>query len=242
MLTAHWAGFGKKMKIVVCNTEWASGQKQEKLNDIVFSFDPDIVCATEVKKDFFLKEGNIIFSESDYGYKTVNKYKVSLWSKTPWLKYEKKLQNAPSGRFISAFTEYNGILINITGVCIPWKSAHVSTGNKNRKIWEDHVSYLDALKVYLEKQNSECQIICGDMNQRIPMVKQPEFVYSKLMQTLRKFNVISRGVISGINDVVIDHIAVKGFSAYELHGVSRIHNGIELTDHDLIFCNLNQNY
>ena len=62
------------------------------------------------------------------------------------------------------------------------------------------------------------------------------------MQTLRKFNVISRGVISGINDVVIDHIAVKGFSTYELHGVSRIHNGIELTDHDLIFCNLNQNY
>ena len=73
--TVHWRGLGKKMKIVVCNTEWASSQKQEKLNDIIFSFDPDIVCATEVKKDFFLKEGNIIFSESDYGYKTVNKYK-----------------------------------------------------------------------------------------------------------------------------------------------------------------------
>lgn len=226
------------MKIVVCNTEWASGQKQKILNDIIFDFNPDIVSATEVKKDFFLKEGNIIFSESDYGYKTIDRYKVSLWSKTPWLKHENTLQNAPSGRFLSAFTEYSGTLLNITGVCIPWKSAHVSTGNKNRKIWEDHISYIDALKAYLEKQDTKYQIVCGDMNQRIPMVKHPESVYKKLVQMLENYNVITKGIISGINDVVIDHIAVKGFSSDELYGISRFQNGIELTDHDLIFCNL----
>lgn len=47
------------MKLVVCNTEWATGKKKKLLNEIIFDYSPDIVCATEVKKDFFLKEGNV---------------------------------------------------------------------------------------------------------------------------------------------------------------------------------------
>ena len=115
------------MKLVVCNTEWATGQKQKILNDIIFDYSPDIVCATEVKEDFFLNNGNILFSESDYGYNTVEKYKVSLWSKKPWTKMSVKLPNAPSGRFLSACAEVDSSSVNIIGVCIPWKSAHVST-------------------------------------------------------------------------------------------------------------------
>ena len=54
------------------------------------------------------------------------------------------------------------------GICIPWKSAHVSTGNKNRKIWEDHISYINALENFLNSANDTYNFICGDMNQRIP--------------------------------------------------------------------------
>ena len=49
------------MKLVVCNTEWAVGKKQKMLNEIIFDYSPDIVCATEVKEDFFLNNGNILF-------------------------------------------------------------------------------------------------------------------------------------------------------------------------------------
>ena len=227
------------MKLVVCNTEWATGQKQKILNDIIFDYSPDIVCATEVKEDFFLNNGNILFSESDYGYNTVEKYKVSLWSKKPWTKMSVKLPNAPSGRFLSACAEVDSSSVNIIGVCIPWKSAHVSTGMKNKTIWEDHISYIDALNDFLQNDNTSKQIICGDMNQRIPMAKQPKLVFDKLMNMLSNHKIITSGIIPKIETVAIDHIAVKGYEVKDLFGVSKIHNGLELTDHDLIFCELN---
>ncbi len=226
------------MKLVVCNTEWATGKKKKLLNEIIFDYSPDIVCATEVKKDFFLKEENIIFSESNYGYNTVDKYKVSLWSKNPWTTITETLPNAPSGRFLSAYTESDSSLINIIGVCIPWKSAHVSTGMKNKKIWEDHISYIDALNEYLEKDTNPKQIICGDMNQRIPIEKQPKQVFDKLTNMLGKHKIITNGIIPKIETVSIDHVAVKGFDEKEMFGVSRFKDGIELTDHNLIFCEL----
>ena len=227
------------MKLVVCNTEWAVGKKQKMLNEIIFDYSPDIVCATEVKKDFFLNKGNILFSESDYGYGTVGKYKVSLWSKKPWTNVTVKLPDAPSGRFVSAYTEVDSSLVNIIGICIPWKSAHTSTGLKNKKIWEDHISYIDALNNYLNNDNAPKQIICGDMNQRIPQAKQPKLVFDNLMNMLRNHTIITNGLIPKIETVSIDHIAVKGYEEKDLFGVSKIQNGIELTDHDLIFCELN---
>ena len=226
------------MKLVVCNTEWATGKKKKLLNEIIFDYSPDIVCATEVKKDFFLKEGNIIFSESNYGYNTVDKYKVSLWSKKPWTAINETLPHAPSGRFLSACTEADSALINIIGVCIPWKSAHVSTGMKNKKIWEDHVAYIDALNEYLASDTHSKQIVCGDMNQRIPIAKQPELVFNKLTNLLRNHKIITTGIIPKIETVSIDHVAVKRFDVKEMFGVSKIQDGIELTDHDLIFCEL----
>lgn len=66
------------MKLVICNTEWATGQKRELLNEIIFGLNPDIVCATEVRDGFYLENGNIIYSDNDYGYKISNRYKVSL--------------------------------------------------------------------------------------------------------------------------------------------------------------------
>lgn len=41
-----------------------------------------------------------------------------------------------------------------------------------------------------------------------------------------------------IETVSIDHVAVKRFDVKEMFGVSKIKDGLELTDHDLIFCEL----
>ncbi|MBO4439114.1 MAG: endonuclease/exonuclease/phosphatase family protein [Spirochaetaceae bacterium] len=222
------------MKIIICNTEWASGKRQELLNEIIFGLNPDIVCATEIRENFFQKQGHIIYSESDYGYNTKGRYKVSLWSKNPWEKVKQTLVSAPSGRFISGFTDFNGQSVGIIGVCIPWKSAHVSTGNKNRKIWEDHISYINALESFLNSTNGIYNFICGDMNQRIPRKTQPDTVYDKLINVFSKYNVITSGNLAKLNTQVIDHIALRNFKAKEVYGISRIQNDLELTDHDIV--------
>ena len=61
------------------------------------------------------------------------------------------------------------------GVCIPWQSAHVSTGRKDRKSWEDHLVYCRGLTRIIEKYRKEDFPVCvlGDYNQRIPRVRQP---------------------------------------------------------------------
>jgi len=227
------------MKLVISNTEWATGQKRELLNEIIFGLNPDIVCATEVRDDFYLENGNIIYSDNDYGYKTSKRYKVSLWSRNPWADVNTNLRDAPGGRFLSANTTVDNTIVNMIGVCIPWKSAHVSTGNKNRKLWEDHISYIQALKNYLKEQDIKPQIICGDMNQRIPKTIQPNNVFELLQKCLINHQIITQGTIKGIETNVIDHAAIKGFESKNVYGISRIQNNIEMTDHDIVVCELN---
>ena len=57
----------------------------------------------------------------------------------------------PGGRFVSGVT----MGIRFIGVCIPWQSAHVSTGRKDRKSWEDHLIYCRHLTGIIEKYRKE---------------------------------------------------------------------------------------
>ena len=229
------------MRIVVCSAEWATGMRRNILNEMIFDLNPDIVCATEVRKDFFKEPANVIYSESDYGYNTDGRYKVSLWSKKQWSNIKQSLEYAPQGRFLSASTDIDGKSIGIVGVCILWKSAHVSTGNKNRKLWEGHLSYISGLERFLQGRTDDFQIICGDMNQRIPKTMQPDNVYEKLQSMLSEYTIITSGVVPRINKQVIDHIAIRGLETRDIYGIPRFKDGIELTDHDIIFAEIFKN-
>ena len=62
----------------------------------------------------------------------------------------------PGGRFVSGVT----MGIRYIGVCIPWQSAHVSTGRKDRKSWEDHLIYCRGLTRIIEKYRKQDFPVC----------------------------------------------------------------------------------
>ena len=148
------------MKISCWNSDWATpSSKRGKY--FIDKFDSDIICLTEGYETLLPHDGYIISSHEDYGYKSKKgRRKVILWSKNKWTDIDQiGSKEIPTGRFISGIT--NGI--KIIGLCIPWRFAHVSTGRKDRKPWEDHLSFIQNLSFSNQKT-----IILGDFNQIIP--------------------------------------------------------------------------
>ena len=125
----------------------------------------------------------------------------------------------PSGRFISGIT--NGI--RIVGLCIPWRFAHVSTGRKDRKPWEDHLSFIQNLSFSNEKT-----IIIGDFNQNIPKKNQPEIVFSSLKNMIDGFNLLTTNM--GLLHIVISN-------DLKAESVKKIATG-DNSDHDGINCSV----
>ena len=119
--------------------------------------------------------------------------KVILWSKDKWTDIDQiGSKEIPIGRFISGVT--NGI--KIIGLCIPWRFAHVSTGRKDRKPWDEHLSFIKNLSFSNEKT-----IILGDFNQNIPKKNQPEIVFSSLKNMIDGFNLLTTNM--GLVHIVI---------------------------------------
>ena len=126
----------------------------------------------------------------------------------------------PSGRYIAGTT----MGIRVIGVCIPWKMAHVSTGRKDRKQWEDHLSFINKLSFRNNKL-----VLLGDFNQHIPIFKQPLLVSSALIKKLSKMKVITSGM-------GLDHIVVsEDLNSLSVKSISSKGN----SDHDGITCRLN---
>ena len=125
----------------------------------------------------------------------------------------------PSGRFISGVT--NGI--KIVGLCIPWRFAHVSTGRKDRKPWEDHLSFIQNLSFSNQKT-----IILGDFNQNIPKKNQPEIVFSSLKNMIDGFNLLTTNM--GLLHIVISN-------DLKAESVKQISTG-DNSDHDGIICSI----
>ncbi len=207
------------------------------ISERLFRSNPDVVCVTEGYPDVFGMNGCAILSGEDHGYKTTDgRRKAMLWSKHPW--YETTIGKAfdfPSGRFISGITQSPIGFIRFVGICIPWQSAHLTTGEKNRRRWEEHIRFLHALEAWL---NSNCEnvpiILLGDFNQRIPRAKQPLQVFDLLCGVLgTTFQVLTGGTIPGTSAQSIDHIAAT--HPIELSTLEPISNlsdeGIKLSDH-----------
>ena len=208
------------LKISCWNSDWATpSSKRGKF--FIDKFDSDIICLTEGYENLLPKNGYIISSHEDYGYKTKNgRRKVILWSKDKWTDIDQLGSNKiPSGRFISGFT--NGI--RIIGICIPWRFAHVSSGRKDRKPWEDHLSFIQNLSFSNEKT-----IILGDFNQNVPKKNQPEIAFSSLMKLIEGFNILT-------TDMGLDHIVIS--KDLKAESVKKIATG-DNSDHDGITCSI----
>ena len=204
------------MKCLNWNVEWrtprSAGGKwiAQKIREL----GPDVSCLTEVT-EALIPEGEVLRSDLDYGYENKgDRRKVVLWSREPWSEIDLIGDSGlPDGRFVSGVT----LGIRFIGVCIPWQSAHVSTGRKDRKSWEDHLIYCRGLTRIIEKYGKEDYPICvlGDYNQRIPRVKQPVEVAEALAACFPSDFSISTAEMNDLEGKpLIDHCAVSsGLSA-----------------------------
>ncbi len=197
------------MRCVVWNTAWAVPHKTrgQLLKELIQGRNPDVVCLTEAKAGLLPDSGYLIESDPDYGYPIKEgRRKVLLWSSLPWdeVSIHDDL-NFPSGRIVSGVT--GGV--RFIGVCISWTAAHVSTGRKDRKNWEDHLLYLDALKELLSDLLKKGPlVVTGDFNQRVPKARQPMYAYEKLKEVLSLgLQVHTAGPLGPAGDHLIDHIA-----------------------------------
>ena len=171
--------------------------------------DPDIICITEGYEDFLPASGHTITSDPDYGYPIkAGRRKVMLWSKNPWDHVDSLGHTTlPSGRFVRAITKTPIGCLNMIGVCIPWKDAHVKTGRKDRTPWQDHLAYLQGLQGILAEQNSGNTVLLGDFNQHLPRTKEPKLIHNALLSAIpNNFKVATAGKIEGAPSPAIDHL------------------------------------
>ncbi len=202
------------MRIITWNVNWArpDGNREELIKKVISELEPEVVCITEGHKEI-LTEGYSIFSDADYGYESpAYRRKVILWSKNPWKEFDTLGdEGLPGGRLISGTTMTSIGEVKFIGVCIPWRDAHVTSGRKDRKGWEDHESYLKGLKRILNEEAQSPLILFGDFNQKLPRPKkkgQPIRIYELLMDAIpEKFEIATKGLIAGLDDQFIDHIA-----------------------------------
>lgn len=199
------------MKTVVWNTRWAipNSKRGQMLSEQIQKQEPDLICLTEAQSDLLPHDGHVIESSPDYGYPLKpGRLKVILWSKHPWsdTSIHEDL-DFPTGRIVSGITQG----IRVLGVCIPWNAAHVRTGRKDRKNWEDHLLYLDALKQLVTEFDQNIPLaIMGDFNQRQPRSLQPVYVYEKLKDVLAAdLTLHTSGYVGPGDEQLIDHIVTS---------------------------------
>lgn len=225
------------VSIVIWNVEWrkARSRHADILRDRSFEKKPDIICLTEAYTNFLPDFGHTVEADPDYGYpKTDGRRKVVLWSKEPWQDVDQIGDSElPTGRFVSATTSTPIGQLDVIAICIPWHSAHVTTGRKDRLRWDDHLSYLSGLERLLEQRTSRTVVI-GDYNQTIPKTRAPQRIYDALENAiLSSLSVPTVGKIAPLDILAIDHLAhTNDLYAKSVTGLSNLDSqGREISDH-----------
>lgn len=120
------------------------------------------------------------------------------------------------------------------GVCIPWSAAHVSSGRKDRKNWQDHLSFLAGLEELLKAEAHERLIVAGDYNQRIPRARQPKRAFEALERTFEALQIPTQGEVPGSSGPLIDHLAHSAkLQVAEMKAWPKKNaEGVSLSDHD----------
>lgn len=224
------------MRLLTWNVEWASGcsRRGQAIQAIVEGRAPDVLCYTEAVVNMRPAVGHVISAEADYGYEhDGTRRKVLMWSREPWTDVDDHGgAGMPSGRFITGITQG----IRMIGVCIPWRDAHVRTGRRDRRAWEDHLAYLAGLRARVERYIEAGERVCltGDFNQRIPRLGQPQAVWRGLASVFDSgLDVVTAGTTDGVGKHLIDHVAVgPGLRGEVKEVVSNVtHGGVQLSDH-----------
>lgn len=224
------------LTVATWNAEWrAPGSADAALiRERLDAVGADIICLTEAYGGIMGSGGHLIEAEPDYGYPVVEgRRKVLLWSREPWEVVDRVGRaELPPGRFVAGRTTTPFGPIDVIGVCIPWREAHVRSGRRDRTLWQDHLAYLKGLRGILADR-TERTLVMGDFNQRVPRQYSPPHVFAALEATLENFRVATAGTIAPIGKAAIDHIAYTGdLEPLDISGLSNLApDGREISDH-----------
>ena len=197
------------ISVATWNVEWATPESSRgtRIRKILQKLQADIIVLTEGCAEL-LPEGNVVDAGTDWGYesKDSRRRKVLLWSRFAISNTTTRDDlDLPSGRFVSSTVHTPVADIDVFGVCIPWKDAHVRTGRKDRAPWQDHEIFLNGFHTAIHQHSGQL-IVAGDFNQRIPRVTQPRPIYDQLMDCLIPLTVCTS---IPMDKPLIDHIAIS---------------------------------
>lgn len=225
------------VRIGTWNTRWAKPgtPRGQRVGAALAVAGCDILCVTEGYAKILPQPGHLVDAGDGWGYASKDgRRKVLLWSRRPWTNVDPRGSDAlPAGRFVAASTETALGRLSVVGVCIPWRDAHVHTGRKDRKPWQDHEAWLAGFAALPYRRAARRTVVLGDFNQRIPRQRQPHRVYDALQRVLAGFAVPTAGEVAGAGEPSIDHIAHspdlalhRGFGIWP-----RLSAGAALSDH-----------
>ena len=139
----------------------------------------------------------------------------------------------PPGRFVSGVTQTSEGPITVMGVCIPWANSRVRGTEVKRRMWEDHLQYLDGLSDVLDRTPAERLIVVGDFNQRIQQGGNvPSDVRKALLSTVASDMTIATAGLVFRGRRSIDHVALSSdLTAEKLSVISNLDGERKLSDH-----------
>lgn len=218
-------------KVLCWNLRWAKPRTRRgrALAARISATAPDLVCLTEASEDFELPQGHRALSDPDYGYVApAYRRKVVLWSAQPWMAVTREEgDDLPGGRLVRGRTATPAGELDVWGVCVPWRDAHVRTGRRDRAPWEDHLSFLEGLVRRLRAAPPQVpRVVLGDLNQRVPREREPRRVAEAREAALEGLQVPTEGWGG------IDHLACSsGLSCGALRRLDAEDDGQRLSDH-----------
>ncbi|MFT5203459.1 MAG: hypothetical protein ACI9C1_002859 [Candidatus Aldehydirespiratoraceae bacterium] len=121
------------------------------------SLEADILVLTEARRSFPPEKGHLVCAES---WGDDDERKVALWSRNPWRDIDPVgSPDLPPSRYVAATTDTPIGPVRVVGACIPWHMANVVYGTKDRKPWEDHIAYCNALRALINDRRTSTPLI-----------------------------------------------------------------------------------
>ena len=194
------------------------------------SLEADVLVLTEARLSYPADDGHVVSSRS---LGSEDERKVVMWSRRPWTDVDDVgSRDLPPGRFVAAKTETSLGEVRVMGVCISWHMANVQWGDRNKKPWEDHITYCRVLHELIADHDPMMPlVVAGDFNQTIPP-RRPESDHGRaIAAAFDRMDVVTAGGVSGWEKPGIDHIAVVGVQADKVWGWPKDVGGAKCSDH-----------
>ncbi|WP_287220869.1 endonuclease/exonuclease/phosphatase family protein [Rhodococcus sp. (in: high G+C Gram-positive bacteria)] len=230
-----------ELTVATWNTMWASGTgaRAARVRHRLHAVDADLLIVTEGQRDLLPDGGHVVDAGTDWGYDITShphRRKTLLWSRCPLTDTAALTIGAGAGRVLTAQTSTPIGPVRILAVCIPWASAHVSTGRRDATSWSEHLECCDQIeKLAAQFDPRVPTIVAGDFNQRVPRRRQPIRVYTRLLEVMDRWRLHTAGEVE--HGPLIDHIA-SDLDCTSVRTWAGVDEQGRLSDHAGVVCTL----